>query len=110
MVTKIRTQTTTDDELLEECKTETECGDCDISWTTPPKRTEITAPEETVAVVVDVVNYQGAIRIYQKGSNKSVDAVGMEEAGKLVIVPWDSDWWFRASGSLRVGYIKKKGR
>jgi hypothetical protein len=25
-----------------------------------------------------------------------------------VIVPWDSMWWFRASGSLRVGYIVKE--
>lgn len=108
MVTKIRTQTTTDAKLLEEYKNETECGNCDITWTTPPKRTEITAPEETVAVIVDVVNNQGAIRIYQKGSNKRVDAVGIEEAGNMVIVPWDSNWWFRASGSLRVGYIKKK--
>jgi hypothetical protein len=61
-----------------------------------------------VAVVVDVVNNRGAIRIFEKDDSSRVDAVGIEEAGYLVIVPWNSNWWFRASGSLDVGYIIEK--
>jgi len=57
----------------------------------PPKCTEINAPENTAAVVVVVVNNQRAIRIFEKGGDKRVDAVGMEEAGNRVIVPWDSN-------------------
>jgi hypothetical protein len=62
-----------------------------------------------VAVVVDVTNNKGAIRIFEKGGDNRVGAVTMEEAGNMVIVPWDSNWWFRASGALRVGYIEEEG-
>lgn len=62
-----------------------------------------------MAVVVDIVDKQGAIRIFEMGGDKRVDAVGTESAGNIVIVPWDSNWWFRALGSLKVGYIIEKG-
>jgi len=62
-----------------------------------------------VAVVVDLVYNQGAIRVFEKAGDTYVNIVGTEEAGNLVIVPWESTWWFRVSGSLRVGYIKAKG-
>lgn len=63
-----------------------------------------------MAVVVDVVDKQGAIRIFEKGGDKRVGAVGTESAGNMVIVPWDSNWWLRASGSLKVGYIVEKSK
>lgn len=108
MVKKIRTQKSTDDGLLEDCENETACGDCEpITWTTPSKGTRIDPPANTFAVIVDVVYNRGAIRIFEKNDDKYVDGVGMEEAGNLMIVPWDNLWWFRASGSLRVGYIVK---
>jgi len=107
---KIRTQASTDEEISDECKKETKCGDCDITWTTPPKQTEIKPPENTVAVVVDVVDNRGAIRIFEKGGDKFVDGVGTEEKGNIVIVPWNSNWWFRASGSLQVGYVVKRSQ
>ncbi|KAG4420649.1 hypothetical protein IFR04_006239 [Cadophora malorum] len=105
-IKKIRTQTSTDAELLEECKNETNCGDCELSWTTPPKRTQIKPPGNTVAIVIDVSARGGAVRIFQNDSDERVGAVGVEEAENLVIVPWDSNWWFRVSGSLRVGYVE----
>jgi len=46
------------------------------------------------------------VRIFQNDSDERVGAVGVEEAENLVIVPWDSNWWFRVSGSLRVGYVE----
>jgi len=65
-------------------------------------------PENTVVVVVDVRGNQGAIRIVDKSDNKYVDGVGTEEAGKLVMLPWNSSWWFYTIGSIRVGYVAKK--
>ncbi|KFX97011.1 hypothetical protein V490_02996 [Pseudogymnoascus sp. VKM F-3557] len=108
MVKKIRTQSSTDDEILKDCKNETTCGDCEpITWTAPLKGTRIDPPANTFAVVVDVHN-RGAMRIFEGNGNSYIDGVTVEEAGNLVIVPWDSGWWFRASGSLRVGYIVEK--
>ena len=81
-----------------------------ISWTTPSKGVQIFPPSNTLAivVVVDLVDNRGAIRIYEKSDDKQVDMVGIEEAGNLVILPWDTKWWFRASGSPQVGYIAGK--
>ena len=61
-----------------------------------------------MAVVVDVVNNQGAIRIFEKENDEYVNGVGTEEAGSLVIIPWDSNWRSRVSGSLRIGYVVVK--
>jgi len=91
---------------LEECKNETACNECEpINWTTPSKGTRIDPPTNTLAVVVDVVNNRGAIRIFERKGDKYVDGVTMDDRGNMVIIPWDSNWWFRASGALRVGYI-----
>ena len=61
-----------------------------------------------MAVVVDVVHNRGAVRIFEKDSDKRVVAVGTQDAGNMVIVLWDSKWWLRASGSVDVGYVIKK--
>lgn len=61
-----------------------------------------------MAVVVDVVDKRGAVRVFEKDSDKRVVAVGTQDAGNMVIVPWDSKWWLRASGSVVVGYVIKK--
>lgn len=65
--------------------------------------------QDTVAVVVDVRSGQGAIRIASTQGNNHVDDVGpMKGAGNMVIVPWKSDWWYYAIGSVRVAHIGKK--
>ena len=46
--------------------------------------------------------------MYEKESDTYVDMIGTEEAGNMVILPWQSTWWFRVSGSLRVGHVKLK--
>jgi hypothetical protein len=57
---------------------------------------------------VDVIQNQGAIRIFERDSGEYVDGVGTEEAGYRVIVsPWQTSWRLRASGTIDVGYIKK---
>jgi len=93
---------------VDKCKTEIGCGDCQpITWTTPPKGDRIDPPKNTVAVVIDVGSNRGAIRIYEEGGAR-VGAIGMEEEGNQVTVPWKNNWKIRASGSLQVGYIVEK--
>lgn len=108
-VRKIRAKSSTDDGIVEECKEELRCGDCEpICWSTPSKGLQISPPPNTVAVVVDVVRNRGAIRIFEKEGGEYVDGVGTEEEGYRIIVPWQNTWWFRASGVVELGYIKGK--
>lgn len=108
MATKITIKKSTDGELIDKCKSE--IGDCrSISWTYPPKGTRISPPEHTVAVVVDLTDSQGALRIFETETDKFVSMVGMEETGKQILVPWDSNWWLRISGQLHIGYLKNNG-
>lgn len=87
---------------------QTNCGDCDpLVWLTPTNNVRMNPPENTV-VVVDVRGNQGAIRIVDKKDNKYVDGIGTEETRKLVMVPWNSNWWYYTIGSIRVAYIGKK--
>ena len=65
-------------------------------------------PENTVVVVVDVRNNQGAIQIADKQTNEYVDGVGTEAAGNLVMIPWDENWWYYSMGSTRLAYIETK--
>ena len=44
------------------------------------------------------------MRIY-KESGDYIGGVGLEDAGKYVIIPWDHSWRLRVSGSLRIGYL-----
>ena len=64
--------------------------------------------ENTVAVVVDVRNNQGAIQIADKQSDDYVDGVGTEAAGKLVMIPWKKEWWYYCKGSTRLAHIEEK--
>ncbi|OJD11574.1 hypothetical protein AJ78_07676 [Emergomyces pasteurianus Ep9510] len=83
-ITKIRAKTSTDDELLKECKEEAKCNTCDsITWTEPAKGTRIDPPPNTVA---DLIHTRGAIRIYEN-QGAYVNGVGTEEAGNRVIIP-----------------------
>jgi len=109
MVTKIRTLDADDDTLVEACKRETKCGDCSRpEWITHQDRDKITPPEGTMAVVVDVRNNIGAIRIIEVQSNEYLGGVGLEDNGYLVLVPWQGAWRYFCTGSPRVGCIVKK--
>ena len=60
-------------------------------------------------MIVDVRGGQGAINIVKTQDNEYVDKVGpMKGADDLVIVPWQSDWWYYAIGSVRVAHVEKK--
>jgi len=115
-VTKIRAASSTDDKLVKECEKKTNCGDCNptITWTTPSNK-PTTPPEDTVVIIVDVRSSRGAVRIFKQSgddasSDEYLDGIGTEQAGKLVIVPWDSGWYFSAAGSLPVGYVTRRVR
>jgi hypothetical protein len=87
-----------------------DCGDCDptITWVTPEKGRKSTPPEATVVMVVDVRSSRGAIRIFESTSGEYIDGIGTEQEGNLVIVPWNSGWYYTAAGSLPVGYVVRK--
>jgi hypothetical protein len=57
--------------------------------------------------VVDLRSSRGGIRVFEKSSGDYLGGIGTELAGNMVIVPWDSGWYYTAAGSLRVGYISK---
>jgi hypothetical protein len=42
---------------------------------------------DTIALVVNVSDNIGVIRIFETSSKKYVDGVGTEEAGKLIMIP-----------------------
>lgn len=88
---------------------QTDCGDCDIpSWIDPSNNTRTTPPQNTVAIVIDVRNNRGAVYIHETQGGKHVDGVGTENSRNLVMVPWNSDWYYYSIGSIRLAYIGKK--
>jgi len=63
-----------------------------------------------VAILIDVRgDNKGAIRMFESSTKRFVDAVGTEDAGKIVMIPWNSAWYYSAAGSLPVGHIVEKG-
>jgi hypothetical protein len=76
-------------------------------WVEHQDRDEIRPPDDTIAIVVDVRDNQAAIRIFETKDEDYIDGVGTEEAGKLVIVPWQSHWFYFCTGTPRVGHIVK---
>lgn len=77
-------------------------------WCTPSKGVQLSPPGGTIAIVVDVISNQGAIRIFEKESGEYIDGVGTEEEGYRIIVPWHEDWRIRVSGNIEIGYIRLK--
>jgi hypothetical protein len=76
-----------------------------VTWTNPPIGERISPPDDTVAVVVDLTNGQGALRIFEKETGGFVDGVGTEEKGNQILIPWRLKWRLRISGQLRIGYV-----
>lgn len=70
-------------------------------------RIEHTPAASIKAIVVDATS-KGAIRIFEKGKDERIDSVGMQEDGQMVLIPWNSNWWFRVSGTLRIGFLEEK--
>jgi len=65
-------------------------------------------PDKTVAVVIDVRQQIGALRIFENDTGKYLDGVGTEEKGKLVMIPWNKTWNYDTVGSIRLGYILQR--
>ncbi|KAH6645646.1 hypothetical protein BKA67DRAFT_120990 [Truncatella angustata] len=105
-IQKISMERRTDTDLIAYFQ---ESGKCTITWQQPKKGEENRPPVNAIAVVVDVPDNKGAIRVYKKASDtesKHIGTVGTEYAGHMVIIPWaEHTWWFRLSGSLMVGYV-----
>ena len=52
------------------------CVECyPVMWTTPSRATRTELPRNTVAVIVNLVDDQGAVRMYEKDTDICVDMV-----------------------------------
>ncbi|QSS64923.1 hypothetical protein I7I51_01998 [Histoplasma capsulatum] len=78
-----------------------------IEWITPTNNIRTSPPSSTLAVAVDIGSNAGAVRIHEAEGGKFVDGVGTEEAGHVVIVPWDGNWYYYTIGRIRLGYIRR---
>ncbi|KAL4759748.1 uncharacterized protein BDW70DRAFT_139442 [Aspergillus foveolatus] len=108
-VRKIRVKDPVDSSIIDECKKEIRLADYEaIEWFTPSKGVQLCPPPHTLAIVVDVISNQGAIRIFTKESGEYIDGVGTEEKGYRIIVPWHDDWRIRVSGNIDIGYLRLK--
>ncbi|OJD13487.1 hypothetical protein AJ78_06059 [Emergomyces pasteurianus Ep9510] len=110
MARKFRTQETGDQNIL--ALYQHEIGDIDgsIEWITPTNNIRTSPPSSILAVVVDIGSNAGAVRIHEAEGGKFVDGVGTEEAGHVVIVPWDGNWYYYTIGRIRLGYIRRADR
>jgi len=105
---KIRTKDSSNEELVEKCNELTGEEGSDPEWNDHRDAETVKPPDSTIAIVVDVRDKLAAIRIFETKTMKYVDGVGTEEAGYLVIVPWQGDWSYFCTGSPKVGYIQRK--
>ncbi|EJT68892.1 hypothetical protein GGTG_13556 [Gaeumannomyces tritici R3-111a-1] len=79
-----------------------------ITWVELPTQKEHFPPQATIALVVDVPENKGAIKVYERKNDEYVGMVGSAYANSMVIIEWNEGWWFRVVGSIRVGYITNK--
>jgi hypothetical protein len=62
-------------------------------------------PVNIIALIINISDNVRAIQIFETSSKKYVDSVGTEKAGKLIIIPWNSAWYYSAAESLPLSYI-----
>ncbi|KAL1979077.1 hypothetical protein VTN96DRAFT_7089 [Rasamsonia emersonii] len=105
-------RSSTEKEILDICQRELGCDRCRIE---PGPTMEViyktSPPANTIAVLVDISSAGGAIKIGEASDNAlgvgAVGMVGTEDAGDLVIVPWNVGWWYYSIGSIGIKYIVK---
>lgn len=113
MLRKIKvSKSATEKEILDECKKQVAHDSCKlIHGPTVEVVFQTSPPTDTVAVVVDISSAGGAIKIGEASDNNlgvtAVGMVGTEDADSLVIVPWESGWWYYTIGVITVRYIVK---
>jgi hypothetical protein len=74
---------------------------------TPPDLVDRCPPPNTKAIVVDVRERRGAVKIYEANDDSYLGGVGNESAA-FVVVPWNKKWNFSCFGFLRVANIVEK--
>ena len=84
-------------------------NDCDnpVWQTTSTPQIKSKFPKNTIAVVVDVRQEVGVLRIFESTTGKYLDGVGTEEKGKMIMVTWETDWNYDTVGTVRLAYILK---
>ncbi|CAG9954317.1 unnamed protein product [Clonostachys rosea f. rosea IK726] len=81
--------------------------DCSkITWADCSDLQVIKPEDDVVAIVVDMPNSSGHIRIYNTESDERIDGVGDEAKKDKVIVVWEGGLKFVCYGACRVGFIR----
>lgn len=69
-------------------------------------------PSSTIAIVIDISATGGAVNIGKDAQTKLgvkyMGRVGLEDAGNLVIVAWEPEWWYYTVGRVGIRYIIKQ--
>ena len=108
-------KSSTDEELVEICKRELYCGECEIQAGPFTESIYQTCPPtNTLAVIVNISNAGGSLKVYKTSDNQwgnvFIDKVGTEDCengDKLVIVSWETDCWYRSLGATAIKYVIK---
>lgn len=78
-----------------------------IEWSTAQPNVRTWPPETTVMVAVDIKQGEkGAVNIYETPRDKYVGGIGEKDKARIVMVRWNSNWWYYYIGSVRIAYIK----
>jgi len=107
-IQKIRTQEQESSQLVVVYQKEVKDEACVFTgWVSPERRKTHFPSLDTLALVIDLREEYGAIKIYYNKDDLFLGMIGTEERGFVVVVPWQSEWSFYCLGSLQIGYIKK---
>lgn len=125
-IAKIRAMASTDEALIEKIKNkvfaiyrisrlkhanmfQTDCDDCEfITWIPLSKTIRIDSSNNTIILVVDIVQNQNAVRIFENQKNTFVNDIETKNAEFIMIISWNTEWWLRISNSLWMNYIIDK--
>lgn len=74
----------------------------DPDWQPLANNVRTKPPENTVFVVIDVRDKQGAIFVHESGTDEYVGGVGTDEQGNVVMIPWNHNWYYYTIGALQI--------
>ncbi|KAK3934392.1 hypothetical protein QBC46DRAFT_218326, partial [Diplogelasinospora grovesii] len=75
------------------------------TWKDYGDLSEVTPPNDTIAILVQVRNTSGVVYIYVTETDDYKDRVGQDYSGQTVIVPWKQGLKFVCYGTCRIGLV-----
>ena len=70
----------------------------------PPNSQDREAPKHALAMLFDVRDKRGTVRIFRSKDDYYLGGVD-HESGTIIMVPWNEDWNYSCVGKLRAAYI-----